>query len=111
MLDHKMPLVHTDGRLTAVHYVAQVVEPVVLPLLQVAPKTVLQQDNSRPHVARRTPNSQTRFDILPWPVNSPDLSPIKHLWDLIRCDMDRGPLMRTVDDLSRAKNVAWHRLS
>ncbi|GFW64180.1 transposable element Tcb1 transposase [Trichonephila clavipes] len=68
--------------------------------------TVFQQDNFRPHVTCRTLNSLTRFDILPWPFYSSDLNPIEHLWDLIRRDMNRGPLAQTVDDLRSAVDVA-----
>lgn len=110
MFDRRTPLVHIDGSLTADRYVTQVVEPVVLPLLQGAPNTVFQQDNARPHVARRTLNSLTGFDILPWPAASPDLNPIEHLWDLIGRDMNLGPLAQTIDDLRTAVDVAWQRL-
>ncbi|GFW06623.1 hypothetical protein TNCV_2189561 [Trichonephila clavipes] len=51
--------------------------------------TVFQQDNVRSHVARRTFNNLTGFDILPWPANSPNLNSIEHLWDLIGRDMNR----------------------
>ncbi|GFX85405.1 hypothetical protein TNCV_3715791 [Trichonephila clavipes] len=51
--DRRMALVHIEGRFTADRYVAQVVEPVVLPLLlQGAINMVFQQDNDRPPVAR-----------------------------------------------------------
>ncbi|PRD25578.1 UNVERIFIED_CONTAM: hypothetical protein NCL1_40522 [Trichonephila clavipes] len=67
MFDHRIPLVHIDGRLTADRYITLVMEPVVLPLLHCASNTVFQLDNARPHVARRTFNNLTGFDILPWP--------------------------------------------
>ncbi|GFX81524.1 hypothetical protein TNCV_4509301 [Trichonephila clavipes] len=39
-----------------------------------------------------------------------DLNLIEHLWDLIRRDMNRGPLAQTVNDLRKAVDVAWQRL-
>ncbi|GFX12480.1 hypothetical protein TNCV_2929741 [Trichonephila clavipes] len=71
--------------------------------------TITQQDNARPDVARRTFISLTRFDILPWAVNSPDLNLIKHLWDPIGCDIDKEPVAQTVDDLHTAGEVACQR--
>ncbi|GFT76040.1 hypothetical protein TNCV_1255391 [Trichonephila clavipes] len=61
-------------------------------------------------LARRTPNSMTGFDILPWPAKSLDLNPIEHLWDLIGRDVNQGPLEQTVEDLRTAVDGAWQRL-
>ncbi|GFU69069.1 transposable element Tcb1 transposase [Trichonephila clavipes] len=83
MLDHRMPFLHIDGRLTEDHYVTQTVESVVLYLLQDAPNTVFQKDNTKSHVAREALNCLPGSDILPRLTNSPDLNPIEHLWDLI----------------------------
>ncbi|GFW66178.1 hypothetical protein TNCV_1710771 [Trichonephila clavipes] len=52
MFDHREPLVHIDGCLTAKHCVTQVVEPVVLSLLQGALNTVFQQNNNMSYVER-----------------------------------------------------------
>ncbi|GFV76169.1 hypothetical protein TNCV_4672581 [Trichonephila clavipes] len=48
--------------------------PDFMPLSQDVPNKVFQQDNSRPHIVRRTFNSLTGFDILHWPANSSELS-------------------------------------
>ncbi|GFT21075.1 hypothetical protein TNCV_2581801 [Trichonephila clavipes] len=63
-----MPLVHIDGRLTADRYVAQVVEPVVLPLLEAAPNMDLNPieqhcDLIRRDMSRR-PLVKTADDLL-----------------------------------------------
>jgi hypothetical protein len=48
-----------------------------------ANNVTFQQDNARPHVARvvRDYLTQQNVDLLPWSAVSPDLSPIKHVWD------------------------------
>lgn len=59
MFDHRMFLVYIDGLLTADCYPIQIVELVVLPLLQGAKNSVVQQDNAGTHVALHTLNSLT----------------------------------------------------
>ncbi|GFV11410.1 hypothetical protein TNCV_1046291 [Trichonephila clavipes] len=50
---HWTSLVLIDSGLTADHYVTQIAEPVILPLLQGEPNMRSQQDNATPHVTRR----------------------------------------------------------
>ncbi|GFX77219.1 hypothetical protein TNCV_1680021 [Trichonephila clavipes] len=75
-----------------------------------APNTVFQQDNARHHVARQILHSLTRFNILPWSANIPDLILIEQPRDLIGRDMNRGPLAQTVDDLCTTVDEAWQQL-
>ena len=51
--------------------------------IQRHPNTILQQDNARPHVARIVTAylNENNIRVLPWPANSPDMSPIEHVWD------------------------------
>ncbi|GFX90392.1 transposable element Tcb2 transposase [Trichonephila clavipes] len=44
----------------------------------------LMQDNARPQVAKNVRDfcSAQHMELLPWPVYSPDMSPIEHVWDL-----------------------------
>ena len=47
--------------------------------------TTIQQDNTRPYVARICIQflETEHVTVLPWPAYSPDKSPIEHVWDLL----------------------------
>ncbi|GFS88344.1 transposable element Tcb2 transposase [Trichonephila clavipes] len=47
-----------------------------------SPCAIYQQDNARPHTARLSQQC-LQYDVLPWPVRSPDLSPIEYVWDAL----------------------------
>ncbi|GFT20084.1 transposable element Tcb2 transposase [Trichonephila clavipes] len=64
--------------MTAQWYVLDILKPHVLPLMQRLSGAIFQQDISRPHTARDCFRTVT---TLPWPLRSPDLSPIEHIWD------------------------------
>ncbi|KAJ8879118.1 hypothetical protein PR048_019724 [Dryococelus australis] len=61
-------------------------KPEVLPLLQVTPHDIFQQDNARPHVTRNVQAffNELRVSMLPWLARSPDLhvhpSNISGIW-------------------------------
>ncbi|GFT14436.1 transposable element Tcb1 transposase [Trichonephila clavipes] len=46
---------------------------------------IFQQDNTRPHVARIVQRFfvDHQIELLPWPVRSPDLSPIENMWSMV----------------------------
>ena len=71
---------------------------------------IFQQDNAQPHVARVCQDFLANHNINPldWPLYSPDLSPIEHLWD----EMDRRVrgcqnATATLDQLRAALLEEW----
>ncbi|GFY11107.1 transposable element Tcb1 transposase [Trichonephila clavipes] len=67
--------------LTAQRYVHSILQPHVLPLMQLLPEAVFLQDNVRAPTARVSQDSFCPVTTLPWPAQSPGLSPIEHIWD------------------------------
>ena len=55
-------------------------------------RELFQQDSARPHTVRVAMDylEQNNNNVLPWPSKSPDLHPIKHLWD----QLDKRVLQR-----------------
>ncbi|GFX36522.1 transposable element Tcb1 transposase [Trichonephila clavipes] len=80
----RTPLVRIAGTLNSQHYVSEVLNPVVLPYIQVLAIDIFQQDNARPHVTRIVQRIfvNHQFELLPWPARSPDLSPIENTWSM-----------------------------
>ncbi|UYV75203.1 hypothetical protein LAZ67_12002896 [Cordylochernes scorpioides] len=87
------------GTMTAQRYVDDVLRPVTLPYLQGVPNALYQQDNARPHTARISQQALQDVQMLLWPPYSPDLSPIKHVWDIIGRRLHALPQPRSEDEL------------
>ncbi|GFW94917.1 transposable element Tcb2 transposase [Trichonephila clavipes] len=77
----RIPVVLIRGTMTAQRYVHDILQPHVLPLMQWFRGAIFQQDNARHHTARVSQDCLRTVTTLPWPARSPDLSPIKHIWD------------------------------
>ncbi|GBM29399.1 hypothetical protein AVEN_253919-1 [Araneus ventricosus] len=72
---------------------------------------VFQQDNTRFPTAAVTQRAPHSVDMS-WPARSPDLSPIEHVWDIIRRQVQRHPQPAgTVADLSEQVQQAWTSVS
>ena len=78
---------HTcQGNVTGLYYRHKVIEPIVVPYAcRHGNAFIFQDDNAR---AQRAPVVQDhlqfrRIMTFPWPVKSPDLSPIEHWWDIL----------------------------
>ncbi|GFV72729.1 transposable element Tcb2 transposase [Trichonephila clavipes] len=77
----RSPLVLTRGTMTAQRLVHDILQTHVLPLIKGLPRTIFQQNNARPHTPRVSQDCLSTVTTLPWPVRSPDLSPVQHIWD------------------------------
>ncbi|GFX28038.1 transposable element Tcb2 transposase [Trichonephila clavipes] len=77
----RFPLVLIRGTKTAQCYTHDIRQPHVLPLILRLPGAIFQQDNARPHTARVSQDCLSTVTTFPWPILSPDLSPIEHIWD------------------------------
>ena len=77
-------LVFLQGKVSSARYIAQVVNPVLLPFLRHEGDVLFQQDNARPHTAAAMQHAFGGVEQLPWPASSPDLSPVEHVWDMMK---------------------------
>ncbi|UYV82068.1 Transposase [Cordylochernes scorpioides] len=105
--DSRSPLLRIQGTMTAQRYVDDVLRPVTLPYLQGVPNALYQQDNARPHTARISQQALQDVQMLPWPPYSPDLSPIKHVWDIIGRRLHALPQPRSEDELWQMVEREW----
>ncbi|GFW88915.1 transposable element Tcb1 transposase [Trichonephila clavipes] len=102
----RSPLVRTDGILNRGRYISGVLRPVVLLFILVLLNATFKQDNARPHVAgiERIFLDTEIFQLLPWPVRSPDLLLIENVWSKVTKQLDRYHTpVTTVDEL-------WYRV-
>ncbi|GFW27041.1 uncharacterized protein TNCV_92671 [Trichonephila clavipes] len=59
-----------------------------------------QQDDARPHVGKTVQDfcSAQHMQLLPWPTNSPNISPIEHVWGLVGQRLVRDPRPAALKD-------------
>ena len=75
----------TEFVVNAVRYREDILLPHAIPFLQVHPNMTLQQCNATSQTARSVHDflQDRNVSVLPWPEKSPDLNPIKHIWDVL----------------------------
>ena len=73
-----------DGILNAQRYRDEIPRSIVVPFIH-DHHLMLQHDKARPHVARIWTQflEAENIPVLVWPANSPDMSPIEHVWDAL----------------------------
>ncbi|GFT49677.1 hypothetical protein TNCV_3368131 [Trichonephila clavipes] len=66
-------------------YLREVLQPEVVPFFKGIPGAIFQQDNACLHVAKTVRDfcSAHHMQLLSWPVYSPAMSSIEHVWDLV----------------------------
>ena len=95
---------------TAQRYIAQVLQPHVVPFFRRHPNFLIQQHNARPHTARATRDflGQNNITVMPHPARSPDLNPIEHVWDAMQRELNQlQPRPRTAAQLAAAIVQVW----
>ena len=77
-------LVFLQGRGNSARSIAQIVDPVLFPFHRQEGGVLFQQDNTHPHTAAVMQHALRGIQQLTWTARLPDLSPIQHVWNMIK---------------------------
>lgn len=104
------PLVEFDGWVNAKSYFEVILEGYVVPELKEAPDLVFQQDNAKPHKAPFIMEwfITQKIKLLIWPPQSPDLSPIEVIWNVMKMKLKAlKPRPRNKKDMAASMHQIW----
>lgn len=97
--------------MTAQRYIGKVLEETVVPFAPfIGDDFLLMQDNARPHVARIVTHylNDVGITTMDWPVHSPDMNPIEHLWGMLKRSLkQRSPPPTNLEQLQTAILELW----
>jgi len=99
--------------MTSARYISAILQRQVLPLSQRRRNFIFMQDNIRPHVSNLAQRFFERHNItlLHHPACSPDLNPIKHVWDEMgRRLRDRDVPPRNLEELEENLQQIWREI-
>lgn len=107
------PIVRLQGSINGERYCSMLTETVLPYMRQHLPAaSVFQQDNAPCHTARIVKQllQNEAVQVLQWPSQSPDLSPIENLWGILKLRVSkRRPA--TLEDLWRTVQEEWGSIS
>ncbi|GFV94283.1 transposable element Tcb2 transposase [Trichonephila clavipes] len=105
--DSLSTLIVIRGTLTSQRHVDDILRPHVGPFINGLSGAILQQVNARPHTARVVQDFLRRFQTVPWPTSSPNLSPVEHVCDWLKRKM---PSCHCLHDLELDVQDLWAHL-
>nr|CAH7769105.1 unnamed protein product [Callosobruchus chinensis] len=74
------------GTMIGAYYLQNIINAIVQPLRnEIGDQSIFMDDNARPHRTRAVQQALENGNIarLEWPAMSPDMNPIKHVWDYV----------------------------
>ncbi|KFM62278.1 hypothetical protein X975_05145, partial [Stegodyphus mimosarum] len=102
--DSRSSLICIQGTMMAQRYVDYVLLSLSLPCLQRVPSALYQKNYPQPHTTCISQHTLHSVQMLPWPLLSPNLSPIG-------CHLQSLPLLRSEDELWQMVDREWRAIS
>ena len=111
-VNQRTQLCIVDGNPNAQRSVDDILQPVVVPFHGRMNQGTVLQDNALPHRGRVVNEFVRQFNIrrLDWPVNSPYLNPIEHIWDELGRRVYRHNPPQTLVQLRQRLIQEWNNI-